>query len=73
MTSKQEPARGNGGSRVSQTAPESHSLSAAVWDYLESIPGFNEHIAEAERDLDEGRGIRYELRGSALRRVQPEG
>lgn len=67
-----EPAQG-GGSRASQTAPESKSLSAAVWGYLESTPGFNAGLRQAEQDLAAGRGTRYEVRGNALRRVQPKG
>ena len=62
-----------GGSRASQTAPESKSLSAAVWGYLESTPGFNAGLRQAEQDLAAGRGTRYEVRGNALRRVQPKG
>lgn len=67
-----EPAQGDG-SRVSQTAPGSESLSAAVWGYLESQPGFTAGLREAEADLAAGRGTRYEVRGNALRRVQPKG
>lgn len=67
-----EPAGGTGG-HVSRTAPESKSLSAAVWTYLESQPGFTAGLREAERDLEAGRGTRYEVRGNALRRAQPKG
>jgi hypothetical protein len=57
--------------RVSPMAPESQSLSAAIWNYLESLPGFNEDLRQAERDLEAGRGTRYELRGGVLRRAKP--
>jgi hypothetical protein len=60
-----------GAARVSQTAPESTSLSAAVWGYLESTPGFNEDLRQAEADLKADRGVRFEVKGRALRRVQP--
>jgi hypothetical protein len=65
-----EPAKGTG-SRVPRTTPESGS-SAAVWGHLESIPGFTEELREAESDLEAGRGMRYEVKGNALRRVQPK-
>lgn len=67
-----EPAAGTSG-RVSQTAPESKSVSTAVWSYLESIPGFNDDLRKAEQELEAGKGVRYEVRGNALRRVQPRG
>lgn len=67
-----EPAKGTG-SRVSQTAPESKSLSAAVWGYLESTPGFTTDLRKAEQDLEAGLGTRHEVRRDALRRVQPKG
>jgi hypothetical protein len=73
MASKPEHARQTPETRVSQTAPESKSLSSAVWGYLESIPGFNEGLREAEGELKAGRGTRYELRARALRRVKPKG
>lgn len=69
---RKEPANGTG-QHMSQTAPESKSLSAAVWSHLESIPGFNEDLRQAEADLDAGQGVRYELRGRALRRAKPKG
>ena len=68
---RKQPVGGPGTIRVSQTAPEQKSLSHAVWDTLESTPGFNEGLREAEADLAAGRGVRYELKGRALRRVQP--
>ena len=67
-----EPDKGTSG-RVSQTAPESKSLSAAVWGYLEAQPGFTAGLREAEADLEAGRGTRYEVRGNALHRVQSKG
>jgi hypothetical protein len=45
--------------------------SAALWDRLESLPGFNEDLRQAERDLEAGRGTRYELHGGVLRRSRP--
>jgi hypothetical protein len=66
-----KPDAGHG--RVSQTAPSTKSLSAAVWGYLESIPGFNDDLRQAEKDLAEGKGTRYEVRGGALRRARPKG
>lgn len=59
--------------RVSPTAPKSKSLSAAVWESLESIPGYTADLRAAEADLAAGRGVRYEVRGRALRRVRTEG
>ena len=46
--------------RVSPTAPESKSLSHAVWAHLESIPGFNERLRQAERDIEAGKGVAFE-------------
>lgn len=60
-------------SHPSQTAPETKSLSAAVWGYLESTPGFNEDLRESERQLAAGEGVRYEVRSGSLRRVQRKG
>ena len=48
MSTKGDPDRQGAGGRVSPTAPESASLSAAVWNYLESIPGFNEELRQSE-------------------------
>ena len=73
MTKDRRPAPTQGTGRVSQTAPESRSVSAGVWDSLESIPGFNEDLRAAETDLEAGHGVRYEVKGRALRRVQPAG
>lgn len=70
---KPQPENGATSRRVSQTAPESQSVSAGVWGSLESIPGFTEDLRTAEKDLESGRGVRYEVKGRALRRVQPEG
>jgi len=73
MTKDHRPDPAEGSQRVSQNAPESRSMSAGVWGYLESIPGFNEDLRKAETDLEAGRGVRYEVKGRALRRVQPRG
>jgi hypothetical protein len=59
--------------RVSPTAPESKSLSGAVWGYLESIPGFNEDLRQAEADLAAGRGVPFEPTRRRARRSQSEG
>jgi hypothetical protein len=66
-----EPVKGTG-SRVSGTAPASTLSSADLWGHLESIPGFNEDLRTAESDLETGHGMRYEVKGNALRRVQPK-
>ncbi len=63
------PAEGKG-ARVPQTAPESKSVSAAVWTYLESIPGFNEDLRQAEEDLAAGRGVELKI-GARPSRSQP--
>lgn len=59
MAKDQRPDELSGSGRVSPTAPESQSLSAAVWSYLEDIPGFTEGLREAEVDLEAGRGIPF--------------
>lgn len=56
--------------RISQTAPESASVSAAVWNYLESIPGFNEGLRKAEQDLAADHGVEFKTRARP-RRPQP--
>ena len=73
MTKDRRTDPTEGSVRVSQMAPESRSVSAGVWDSLESIPGFTEDLRAAEADLEAGRGVRYEVKGRALRRVQPKG
>jgi hypothetical protein len=73
MSDKTKPDSATGPTRVRQTAPKSKSISAGVWEALESIPGFNEDLRAAEQELADGRGVRYEVRRGALRRVQPEG
>lgn len=40
--------------RVSPTAPESQSLSAAVWKHLESQQGFNEAMEEGIAQIASG-------------------
>lgn len=55
----------DGGQRVSPTAPRPKSLSAAIWDHLEREPGFNEAIAEGQRQIAEGRSVKFrEIRRS---------
>ena len=66
-----EPAKETA-SRLSPTTPESGSSATAVWGHLESIPGFTEELRAAESDLEAGRGMRYAVKGNALRRVQPK-
>jgi len=46
--------------RVSPTAPETKSFSHVVWDHLESIPGFNDRLRAAERDLEDGKGVPFD-------------
>lgn len=54
-----------GTGRVSPTAPESKSLSAGVWSQLEAQPGFNEAVREGERQIADGRSVRFrEIRRS---------
>ena len=49
---KQETPRG----RVSPTAPESKSLSAGVWDFLENeVPGFDEAMETGTAQLKSGK------------------
>lgn len=42
--------------RVSPTAPGSKSLSAAVWSWLEHVPGLSGRITKAEADIKAGKG-----------------
>lgn len=50
--------------RVSPTAPESKSLSASVWQFLENdVPGFDEAMEEGTAQLAAGKATRL----SALR------
>ena len=44
--------------RVSQNAPASKSLSAAVWEHLEGQPGFSDAIAEGEAQIAAGRSVK---------------
>jgi hypothetical protein len=48
--------------RVSPTAPSSKSFSVAVWDYLESLPGFNERMDAGKASLDAGKRVPFETR-----------
>ena len=63
---RSRPAEGKG-ARLSQAPPESKSVSAAVWTYLESIPGFNEDLRQAEEDLAAGRGVELKIRARPSR------
>jgi hypothetical protein len=45
---------------------------AEVWAYLESQPGFNEALREAEEDFKAGRATRYAVTRRGLRRVPPK-
>ena len=60
MSTKGDPDRQGVGGRVSPIAPESASLSAAVWNYLESSPGFNEGLRQSEAELEGGGGVWFE-------------
>lgn len=66
-----DPADDDRPGRVSQTAPESKSLSSAVWGYLEEIPGFNEGLREAEADLAAGKGVPFRDRRHRSTDPQP--
>lgn len=43
--------------RVSPTAPESKSLSAAVWRFLEEQPGFNRAMEEGTSQIAAGKSV----------------
>jgi hypothetical protein len=43
--------------RVSPTAPESKSLSAAVWRFLEKHPGFNRAMEEGTAQIKAGKSV----------------
>jgi hypothetical protein len=47
------------GGRVSPTAPRTMSVSAAVWDYLDSLPQLTEELHQAEADILAGKGTPY--------------
>jgi hypothetical protein len=55
-----QPIQADASGRVSPTAPRSKSLSAAVWDYLESTPGFNERLDQGKASLDSGQRVQFE-------------
>jgi hypothetical protein len=39
-------------------------LSAAVWQHLEGQPGFSDSIAQGEREITEGKSVRFkDIRG----------
>lgn len=53
-----KPKRSAGG-RTSQTAPESKSLSANIWRFLENdVPGFNEAMEQGTAQIKAGKGTR---------------
>ena len=56
------PIRADVSGRVSPTAPSSKSFSVAVWDYLESIPGFNDRMDAGKASLDAGKRVPFEAR-----------
>lgn len=63
MSNKPEADRGVS-VRVSPTAPESKSLSAAIWEHLEAQPGFNEAMERGKRQIAEGQSVPFkEVRG----------
>ena len=67
-----QPA-GRPGGRVSQNAPTSASLSAAMWGMVEQSPAISRQLREAEAELEAGGGVLYEVRGGALRKVRNQG
>jgi hypothetical protein len=54
------PVKAAPSERVSPTAPRSESLSSAVWDYMESTPGFNERVDAGKASLDAGKRVPFE-------------
>lgn len=68
-----EPAQGHARSRVSQTAPSSAWLSAAMWGMIEQSPAISRELREAEAELEAGGGVLYEVRGSALLKARQQG
>jgi len=44
--------------RVSPTAPKEKSVSAGVWEALESQPGFSESIRAGEAQIAAGQSVR---------------
>jgi hypothetical protein len=58
------------GARVSPTAPETKSLSASVWRFLEhDAPGFNEAMEEGTSQIAAGKATRL----SAMRAKKDRG
>jgi hypothetical protein len=58
MTSRRNPrASVEESGRVSPTAPESKSLSAAVWRFLEEQPGFNRAMEEGTAQIKAGKSV----------------
>jgi len=57
---RKTPVPADASGRLSLTAPRSKSLSAAVWDYMESTPGFSEGVDAGRASLDAGRRIPFE-------------
>ncbi len=57
---KSRPARAVERGRVSPTAPEAKSVSAAIWRHLESIPGMNERLERGKAQLAAGQRVRFE-------------
>lgn len=45
--------------RVSPTAPESKGVSTMLWRGLESVPGFNKELRQAEKELADGKGTPF--------------
>ena len=65
-------ARNEGDAEVIRELVQAH-LAESVWSRMEATPGFTEGLRQAERDLAEGRFVRYRHRHSgerhSLRRV----
>lgn len=59
MTEPGQPQTGKKSGRVSPTAPKSKSVSTMVWRGLESLPGFNRELRQAEKDLADGKGTPF--------------
>jgi hypothetical protein len=56
-TTKAKAAAAENG-RVSPTAPKSKSVSAGVWEALESQPGFSDSIRTGEAQIAKGESVR---------------
>ncbi len=55
MNRTTKPDSSTGSTRVSQNAPRSKSVSDAVWNYIDTIPGAVERIERGEQQLAQGK------------------